>query len=730
MTRKSVATAALAALAASAAIAAPVRILQTQTQSGFLAGELEGISVDARGVLSLADRTERVASLDEPFAFGFAPLADGWAVGTGDDGRVLQVRRDGRATVLFDAEEPQVFALWADPDGALFVGTSPDGKIYRVVGGSSAVFFDPGETYIWAIARGGDGALWVATGTEGRLYRVDAQGRGEIAFDSEETHLRSLLPLPGGDLLVGTANSGLILRWRAAEKAVRTVHDASLAEVVALAAAPGGTAYAAVLASEASFLDLAPSKPAAPAAEAAADAEPKPVVTVEGEGETPAPAGSRPPGASGPRSEIVRILAAGAVEPVWQSADETVFSLLWDRDRLWAGTGVEGKLYSFRGEQTLVEKDLEERQIVGLAPGANGPDLLTTNAAALWRFALGRERRGTYTSAALDAGQAARFGVFRWNGDLPAGSRARFSFRTGFSAEPDRTWSEWSDPVEGSEIPLGGLDRGRYLQWRLELSGEGATPPHLTAAEVSYRQENLRPKIERFAALDPGQLLIPTGFNPADQVFEPASPNREGIFTTLEMATAREERTKPVWKKGWRTLRWKVTDPNQDELRYALAVRPEGSAGEPAGEWLEIADDLDDEHYGFDATVLPDGRYRFRLRASDGRGNAEGDALVAEQESEPVVVDHAPPRLVSAARAGRGARVRVYDAWNPLREASLSIDGGEWRPLAAADGLIDGQTEELSVEEIPEGERLVLLRLADAAFNYVTIDLSRELRGR
>ena len=714
----------VAALVATAAAGAPVRVIQTQTQAAFLAGTLDGVSIDARGVLALADRSERVAALEEPFAFSFAPLPDGWAVGTGDDGRVLKVGRDGRVAPLFDADEPQVFALWADPDGTLFAGTSPNGKIYRIAGGRGEVYFAPGETYIWAIARGSDGALWAATGTEGRLYRIAAAGQGEVAFDSEETHLRSLLPLPGGDLLVGSANSGLLLRWRAAEKSARTVYDSTLAEVVALAAGADGTTYAAVLASEASFLDLAPGKPAAAEAKSGgASDDAKPVVTVEVEEGGDAGAGSRPAGARGPRSEVVRILASGAVEPLWQSADETIFSLLFARDRLWLGTGVEGKLYSLAGDQALVEKDLEDRQVVGLAPGATGPALLTTNAAAVWRFVPGAEKRGTYTSAALDAGQAARFGVFRWSGDLPAATRARFSFRTGFSAEPDRTWSAWSAPVEGGELPLGGLDRGRYLQWKVDLEGADGATPRLAAAEVSYRQENLRPKVERFAALDPGQVLVPAGFNPADQVYEPASPNREGIFTTLEPGAAREERLKPLWKKGWRTLRWKVADPNQDELRYALAVRPE----EGEGSWLAMADDLKDDYYGFDATALPDGRYRFRLSASDARGNAEGDALEARQESEPVVIDHTPPALVEARRAGAGARVRVYDAWNPLREASLSLDGGPWRPLAAADGLLDGQKEELVVTEIPATAKLVLLRLGDAAFNYSTVDLGAEL---
>ncbi len=716
---------------AAPSVAAPVRVLQVQSQASFLAGELDGVSVDSRGVLALAQRAERVAALGEPFAFALATTPDGWAVGTGDDGRVIGVSQRGEVRVLFTAPEPQVFALWADADGTLFAGTSPRGKVYRIRGDQGEVFYDPGETYIWALARGADGALWVATGTEGRLHRVDAAGRGEVVFDSEETHLRSLLPQPGGDLLVGTASSGLILRWRQTSRSVRTVHDSALGEVVAFAPAADGVAYAAVLSSEASLLEQAPSRPAA---EATATAEePKPVVTVELEGEpAAAAAGSRPAGARGPRSEVVRILPTGAVEPVWQSQDETVFSLAWAQGKLWIGTGLDGKLYSLRDDQVVLEKDLEERQIVGLAAAATGPAMLSTNAAAIWRFVPGSEKSGTYTSAALDAGQAARFGTFRWSGELPEGASVRVAFRSGFSAEPDRTWTDWSPPAEGREIPLAAVDRGRYLQWRAQLSGAEGRSPRIGGVEISYRQENLRPKVERFVALDPGQVLVPTGFNPADQIYEPASPNRDGIFTTLEPSAGRDERLKPLWRKGWRTLRWKVTDPNQDELRYSLAVRPEPELGAVAGAsvWLPMVEEIKEEHYGFDATVLPDGRYRFRLTASDARGNVGGDALAVEQESEPVVVDHTPPRLVRVTRSGASVRAEVYDAWNPIREASVSIDGGAWRPVAAADGLLDGQREELRVEEIPPKARLILLRVADAAFNYVTFDLGAELGGR
>lgn len=744
----------LAALTALPAAASPVRIHQVNSQAGFAAGTLEGVRVDARGVLTLAADVETLAQVSEPFAFAVAALPDGWAVGTGGDGRVLKIARDGVVSVLFDAPESNVFALYADADGTLFVGTSPAGKVYRVraaAGGAGAVeaapFFDPEETYIWALAKDAQGSLWVATGSEGHLYRVDAAGKGELVYDGEDPHLRSLLADPDGSLWIGTAGQGLLVR-RAPDGALRTFYDSSLSEVVALAPAPGGTVFAAVLASEASLVDLTPPRPAGEAA-AAGEAAGEPAATVsvtpEGEGETAA--GSRPAGARGPRSELVAISRSGLVEPVWSSQDETVFALAWAGRRLFVGTGGEGRLYTVQGGEAAdgaeraplppltvtLDHDFDQKQVVGLASGdAAGelPAVLTTNAAALYRLSARAAASGTYTSAAHDAGQLARYGVFRWSGETPAGTRVLLSFRTGSSATPDASWSPWLAATEGKasgngwEVPVPAIGPGRFLQWRAELTGAHGRSPRLTLVEASYRQVNQRPRIDRFGAMEPGQILVPANFNPSDQAYEPAGPNRDGIFTTLQPAAgAGDARTKQLWKLGQRTLRWKASDPNADSLRFRIEVRPEAAPG-----WLPVAEDLDEDHFGFDATVLPDGRYRFRLTASDLEGNAADEALFAEQESEPVVVDHSPPGRGRVERRAGGFEVEASDRFNPLREAAVSIDAGEWRAVATADGLLDGQREILLLGEIPASARLVLLRLADAALNYETFDLTAEVK--
>jgi hypothetical protein len=722
----------LAGSLAAAGFATEVKMLKADTQAAFLAGTLDGVSVDPLGSLRLADRIDRLTAIDEPFVFSAAATADGWVVGTGNSGKVLAVDRKGKVSELFAAPEPEIFAVWADPDGTVFAGSSPDGKVYRITGGAAAPkaepFFAPGEDYIWAIARGADGALLVATGTQGKLYRVGSDGKGEVVYDGDDTHLRSLLPLPGGGALVGTAGEGLILRLLP-DRRVQTLFDASQPEVVSLVADDQGNWYAAVLASEASFVDLT-AKPAAKAAEGGegtgegeAAAATTTIVVEAGE---PA-AGSRPAGATGPRSTVFRLLPSGAVETLWSFESETVYSLAWVGGRLWAGTGLDGKLYSFDGSAMVLEADVEERQLVALlAPGRSGvraPAFVSTNAAALFRPTGEARATGTYTSPALDAGQTARFGTLHWEGDLPAEAEVRFAFRSGLSAEPDATWSPWTPAVGGREIPTGELPPGRYVQWRAELvAGRGAgveASPRVAVVELSFRQENLRPKIDLFAALDPGQILVPQNFNPASQVFEPVSPDREGMFQTLQQSLGEDpgSRFKPLWKKGFRTLRWRASDPNGDLLRYRLSFRAEGAAGDA---WLAMAEELEDPHYGFDSTALPDGLYRFRLEASDERSNPAERSLVAEMVSEAVLVDHSPPQVEKVRREGDRLLVEVRDRWSPIRRAEVAVDGGEWVELQTVDGLLDGRRETLLVSAAAKAS-FVVLRMMDAAWNVVAV---------
>src|SRR5512138_779862 len=132
-------------LAASTLLSASAPTFWTvATQTDFLKGEVENLSIDGDGRVFLGPATTQVAETSAPFLWTLLAGADGtlWA-GTGNEGQVLKIGRDGRSSTFFDAQEMEVHAIAPAPGGGLYVATSPDGKIYRVAAdGTAKTFFD------------------------------------------------------------------------------------------------------------------------------------------------------------------------------------------------------------------------------------------------------------------------------------------------------------------------------------------------------------------------------------------------------------------------------------------------------------------------------------------------------------------------------------------------------------------------------------------------------------
>ena len=701
----------LSALAlAGAAGAAEVGIFRLDSRDEIVAGEAEGTAIGPLGQIELGFALEKLSSFEEPFLLSAAPIpGGGFLVGTGNQGRVFKVDAGGEATRLAELAEGQVFSVFARQGGDLLAAGSPKAKVYRLTAKGAELFFDPEATYVWAMAEDDKGRLLVATGLPGKIFRVAADGKAEAIYESSEPHIRSLLAMPGGELIFGSAGQGLLMRRteKAGEARVETIYDAAEPEVGALASAPDGRIFAAFLASEASQVDLA--------ANGETDADAKPATDGEA-----AVTGTRAAKASGPRSVVVEVRGR-EVKKLFELQDETLHGLLFAAGHLWAGTGLEGRLYRFKDEVLVREATLEEKQLVALLPLGEGLAVATTDSAALYRLPGARRLAGDFTSKPLDAREMASFGILRAEGPAGAGSSYSFEARSGSTEAPDPTWTAWeklpAKPGEPGSFSLAGLSPARYLQVRARRARkESAEPPRLDAIEMSYRQENRAPRIDKLEVLAPGEILVPAGFNPTTTTFEPWSPNREGIFTSIQTEKEKGEgRLKSLFKKGYRTLRWTAADGNGDSLRYTLEVQPEG------GEWLPMVDRLDEDYYSFDSAALPDGRYRFRLRAEDGFDRSAGTGREASRVTEPVQIDHSPPRVASQKAGGGKVRVELEDA-SPLREVAMSIDGGDWRRIQPADGLLDGRRETLELEP-PAGSRFVVVRVTDAAFNVLTFPI-------
>src|SRR5208282_3580577 len=92
------------------------------------------------------------------------------------------------------------------------VGTSPDGKVYKVsASGEKIVFFDPKTKYIWDLVFAPDGTLYVATGDKGQVFAVAPDGKSELFYSSDEAHIK-VLAFDAKGLIAGTEPSGRVLR--------------------------------------------------------------------------------------------------------------------------------------------------------------------------------------------------------------------------------------------------------------------------------------------------------------------------------------------------------------------------------------------------------------------------------------------------------------------------------------------------------------------------------------
>ena len=718
--------------------AAATRLSTTGSAREFLAGELDGTTVTSDGRLTIGPAFSARAWPEEAAGaavFGAVSDARGrvYVATGGGRGRLFVAEPDGSVRVLFEAEAPNVTAVAVGPGGELVCGTSPGGRLFRVdpnakePGRAATLAGETGEAAVWALAFGPDGTVYAGTGTKGRIWKAGRDGRASLLAEVEDTHVRTLLVKPDGTVLAGTSDRGLVVAV-APDGKVRTLHDFARPEVTALALAPGRGVLAVATSVEVPPLAQQRSEPKAPVAPtpapgtAGGEAVPQGTVSVSATTSPVRPAAPAAAAREG-NGEVVAIGDDGFVEPAWILPEDTVYGARWDdgRDALLLATGPRGRVYGLKDRQLRLEAEVAQRQVVAMPAVPGGFAIVTSTSPGVLRpAAKPGVRTGLYDSSVRDAGRLARFGAVRFEGTVPKGASVSLSVRSGNSDRPDGTWSDWTRPDATGAFPV---PPARYFQWRAELaSSPSGEPPVVERVEASWTERNARPILESVAVLEPGAVYPRGGASQGPAVLSVTNPDENGAFAGLEAPKEGTEATgKKLFRKGFRTVTWKGSDPNGDTLRYGVEVRREGSSV-----WFPIRREVDDSFLSFDATPLPDGRYRFRVTASDRPSNAEGEALEAREESDVFVVDATPPALSVVSRKAEGdrlhLRVRAVDALSPVVRAEGTVSADRWRPLTAADGGLDGREEELvlSVPK-PADPALLAIRVVDAAGNSASV---------
>jgi hypothetical protein len=723
-----------ALLAASPILAATSRVAVTTGARDFLAGEAKGTAVSADGRLTLAPPlAPRAWPADAADAAVFAAAGDPSGrvyVATGGGlGRLFA--SDGKGvTLLFTAPEPNLTAVAVGSDGSVVCASSPNGKIYRVNPKESdparagTVLGDPKEAAIWALAFSADGTLYAGTGNKGRIYRKAPTGALELYHEIEDVHVRSLLVGPDGTVYAGTSDRGLVVAI--GPKGARTLHDFSRPEVTGLAMDGRGVLFAAASHVDPGVGRAAPTDgrlrptPSPTPTPAPADEAPKGSVSIIASTSVVRPSS---PGSTANNSEIVTIAPDGFVEPAWTFPEEAVFALRFDAasGSLLVATGPRGRLYAWRDRAVRLLAQTGEKLVIA-SPAAGGGFAAVTNAAAGILRPAATAAPASFVSAVKDAVRLSTFGRVRWEGVAPAGSTVALSVRAGNSEKPDATWSPWAvaEPGGDAKVPA-----ARFFQWKADLAPNAkGESPSVERVELTYAERNARPVLENLTVLEPGVVFGRAGAAGAG-VLSVTNPDENGIFAGLEQprdGALPEGPGRRLWRKGFRTLTWKGTDPNGDTLRYDVEARREG------GPWFPVRKDVEETFLSFDTTALADGRYRFRVTASDRISQPEGEALTASEESVLAVIDNTAPvvKVESKKTEGEAVELRILatDALSPVVRAEGSVNADRWRILSAEDGAADSPVERFVFRvPKPSGPSVLAVRVLDAAGNAATVSV-------
>jgi hypothetical protein len=715
-------------------------IVREGSADALAKGEKEAVVVGSDGTIRLSRAAETLVS-----SFEDAPGQNGrrvWSVncvlaaagevymGTSPDGCIYRYE-EGRLELVYaageDSPRPEaepgraclanehVFAMATDISGRLLAGVSGSKcELLRFKGGGYKTIFSPEQAkYIFAVALDRAGDIFVGTGPEGRIYRLDSLGRDpELLYDSREKNILSIaFGLDDGPVIyAGTDDRGLVYRIDGRSKRAAVLFDSDLPEITSLLPAAAGGLYAAATSAnisqtpqqfpmkqpaagkpqvdpggggespggDAVKLEIANTATKAGDAQEVPDLVKKAMEAAEQQAGPPKPQTPQQPSEA---SHVFRITSGGFATAVF-TEPVVIFSMAPQRGELYIATANKGRLFAVDTEteiETVAYEDKQASQITAVSAGESALYVGTANPAKLIALGADYAPEGTYTSDLIDASGPAKWGRLQLDADVPQGCSVLARARSGnVKDKDDPAFSDWSEPVEVTSPVELDVPAGRFCQYELILrSTDGKATPVIREVAVAHTVPNLAPRVESVAA----ERLA----------------NKPGVFKVA----------------------YKATDANADRLIYTIDFRRADRRN-----WIELKDELEADFYEWDSRTVEDGRYELRVTASDERANTAATRLSHGRISDPVVVDNTPPAVEadSIEVSGRTATLAltVSDEFSAIGSVEFTVDSNDNWLLCLPDDLVGDTTVEhytVVAEDLSPGEHVIAVKAADDVGN-------------
>ena len=713
---------------------------ETSGFTDFLKGRLKNLSISSDGVLQPGPAIESNTALNQPALWSIAATADSIYAGTGHEGRLVRVTRDGKISTIFSGQQSEVFAVAADANGTVYFGTSPNGNLYRVDSGTPKQIWHAPAKYIWAIATVGDGSVYVGTGEPGQVYHVTSNGSATLFYDTQQANVTALALGPKNSVLAGTDPNGILYQidippQTTGPSRATILYDSTLPEIRSIGMDSSGNIYAAAMGGAVSTRGAGAATASALAATTVPASTPTVITVTEAhnadndqsavKAAQDASKNSGVATSSGTttasvvevsgaeKSAIYKIKPDHSVETVRSSKEENIYDLLIDGDAIWFSTDDHARIYRMDGSRTTLIAEPGDGEATRILRAGGILYAALSNPGRLLSFAEPGNQASTYESPVHDAASVARWGHLQWHG---SGAGVKFQTRTGNSGRPDGTWSPWSDAISQS----GGLiasPLARFIQWRAEWpAGDRA---QLNTVDVPFLPQNGPPAVRSITVTSVvgtnAQKTASAGG--ASAAAYSITVTDTGEAPAASSATSASQSVSRL-QTSQTQISWQADDPDGDKLAYSVYFRAEDETV-----WQLVRSRMFENTLLLDPDVFADGRYYFRVVASDSPSNSAAYAQESELISSPVLIDNTPP-LVTLDRPVRdgGAvdfEAQAKDATSPLRLCEFSVDAGSWQPVESTDGVTDSPQERfrIHIEKLKPGEHLVVVRVYDSANN-------------
>lgn len=581
----------------------------------------------------------------------------------------FQADKTDEPELIFEPDDAKyIFAIAVDDSGNIYLGTGPEGKVYRLdsFGRKPQLLYDSRDKNILSLAAGQDGFVYAGSDTRGLVYKIDPRdGTATVLYDSDQPEITALL-VSGDDSLYAAATSAEIVQAEAEFAIQQSLAGRPEVEVEIQKNVPeseGGLK-----------LEIANT------GEDSNDELPQRRISVA------------KPSQPAKASYIYRITKDGYVTEVFTEV-VVLFCMAEQEHKLLVGTGNDGRTYVVdpaSEQRAIIYKDENASQVAAVAVADDVVYLGTANPAKLIRLARTFSSNGTYTSDLIDAGQPASWGKLQIDADIPQGCKVSMASRSGNVKDVnDPTFSDWTELVEITEPAQLQCPLGRFCQYKLVLrTKDRRKSPLVREIAVADTVPNLAPKVESVSA----------------------------------------NRIKTSGKTGMFRISYKVKDDNGDKLIYKIDFRKVGRKSwielekeleASSFEWDGRT--VEDGRYEVRITASDE---RSNTTTTKLTGSRITEPVVVDNTG-PVINKY------SIERGGNTVvlKLQISDQLSAIGKVDYTLDSNtEWISAMPEDLVYDTTDEDFTIviEQLGAGEHVIAVRISDDVGNttYKTFEVT------